>query len=125
MQHRQQQHRAGEDDRHDAALVDLQRDVGVLAAVHPPPDHSFGELHRDAPLGELDTHDRDDDQQADDDQQHEREPLLLLQDRVVAERQAADDRREDDHAHAVTDAALADELADPHQHRGSGDERRG
>ncbi len=43
--------------------------------------------------------------------------------RVVAERQAADDRRHDDHAHAVADAALADELADPHQHGGAGHER--
>ena len=61
--HRQQQDRAGEDDRDDAGLVDLQRDVGVLAAVHPAADHTFGELHRYPPLAELDEHDGDDDPQ--------------------------------------------------------------
>ena len=56
-QDRQVQHRAGEDDRDDARLVHLQRDVGALAAVHAAADHPLGELHRDAALALLDEHD--------------------------------------------------------------------
>ena len=57
QQHRQVEHRAGEDDRDDARLVDLQRDVGALAAVHAAADDPLGELHRDAALALLDEHD--------------------------------------------------------------------
>ena len=49
--------------------------------------------------------------------------LVLLPDAVEAVRQAADHAGEDDHAHAVADAALADQLAEPHQQGGAGDER--
>ena len=68
----------------DAGLVDLQRDVGVLAAVHPAADHAFGELHGDAALAELDEHDGDDDPDGQGHDQPEREPLVDLEDRVVA-----------------------------------------
>ena len=41
-----------------------------------------------------------------------------------AARQRRHHGREDDHRHAVADAALGDHLAEPHQHRGAGDEGR-
>ena len=43
-----------EDDRDDTGLVDLQRDVGLLAAVLAPADLAFGVLHRDAALALFD-----------------------------------------------------------------------
>ena len=61
----QVQQRRGEDDGHDAGHVDLDRDVGVVAAVRAPADHALGVLHRDAPLRLLDEHDGDDDHEAD------------------------------------------------------------
>ena len=45
-QRRQQQDGAGEDDRDHAGLVDLERDVGALAAVLRRPTTRFGELAR-------------------------------------------------------------------------------
>ena len=61
-QHRRQQlgqveHRAGEDDGDDAGLVDLERDVGALAAVLLAAHDAFGELDGDASLALLDEHD--------------------------------------------------------------------
>src|SRR5918994_4085128 len=121
---RQQQDRAGEDDRDHARLVDLERDVGVLAAHHPPAHDAFRELHGYASLPELDEHDGDDDAQRQGDHGEEPELLVDLPDRVEAARHAGHDGSEDDHRHAVADAALADQLAHPHQQRRAGHERR-
>ena len=52
---------AGEDDRHDAAGVDLERKMGGLAAHHLASDDALGVLHGDAALGALDEDDEGDD----------------------------------------------------------------
>ena len=83
-QHRQQQHGAGEDDGHHAALVHLQRNVRALAAIHATADHSLGELHGNAPLRKLDLHHRHHDAQAQQQQQGEDEPTLAEIDVVEA-----------------------------------------
>ena len=62
----QVQQRRPEDHRDDAGLVDLQRQVGGGAAVHPPADHALGVLHGDAALALLDEHDARDDGQTED-----------------------------------------------------------
>ena len=62
---RQVEQRGGEDDRDDAGLVDLQRDVGRAAAEHLAADHPAGVLHRDPALRLLDEDDRRHDDQAD------------------------------------------------------------
>ena len=61
-------HGAGEDDRDDAAGVDAQRQVGVLAAVDLAADDALGVLHRDAPLRPLHEDDEGDDQHHEDEQ---------------------------------------------------------
>ena len=58
---RRRQNGAGEDDRHDAAGVDLERKVGGLAAHHLAADDALGVLHGDAALGALDEDDEGDD----------------------------------------------------------------
>ena len=50
-----------EDDRDDAALVDLERQVALRAAVHLAADHALGVLDGDLALGGLDPNDGDDD----------------------------------------------------------------
>ena len=62
-------HRAGEDDRDDAAGVEAQRQVGALPAVHAASDHPLGVLHRDPALGPLHPDDEGDHQHHEDDQQ--------------------------------------------------------
>ena len=61
---RQVQQRRGEDDRDDAGLVDLERDVGGAAAEHLAADHPAGVLHRDPALRLLDEDDGRDDRRA-------------------------------------------------------------
>ena len=50
-----------EDDRDDARLVDLERDVGDLPPYHPPAHHALGVLDGDAALPLLHEDDGDDD----------------------------------------------------------------
>ena len=114
------QHRAGEDDRDDAAGVDLHGDVGALAPVHAAAHHPFGERDRDPPLALLDEHDGD--------QQHERqghdhgelEVAALGPDGGTAGGHARHHVDEDQDGHALADAALGDQLTEPHHERGAG-----
>ena len=122
-QDRQVEHRAGEDDRDHAALVHLERDVGALAAVHAPAHHPLGELHRDAPLALLDEHDGDQQHDRQGEQCDEERRALLGVEPGAGAGERAHDRGEDQQRHAVADAALADELAHPHEQRGAGGER--
>src|SRR6266850_2459522 len=73
-------------------------------------------LHRDPPLALLDEDDRGDHEDRDHSYRDERDRVLLdlegLLDRV---RKPPHDAREDDEADAVADAALADQLTEPHQ----------
>ena len=55
--HGEHQQAAGENDRHDAGLVDLERHVVLGAAEHAAAANVLGALHRDAPLAERDKHD--------------------------------------------------------------------
>ena len=115
----QVQHRAGEDDRDHARLVDLQRDVGALAAVHAPAHHPFGELHGDAALALL--HEDDAHHQ---DQGHHHETgqgvvAVVGSDLGELGRQRRHDAGEDEQRHAVADAALGDQLPHPHQQGGA------
>jgi hypothetical protein len=59
-QRREQHHRGGEDDRDHTGGVDLDRDVGGLAAHHTATPHPLGELDRDATLGLVHVDDRHD-----------------------------------------------------------------
>ena len=61
----------GEDDGDHTRLVDLQRDVGALTAVHAAARHPFRELHRYPSLARLDRDDREDHGRAIDDDHHE------------------------------------------------------
>ena len=96
QQLRQVQHRAGEDDGDDARLVDLQRDVGALAAVLLAADHPFGELNGDPSLAlfdEDDHHQQDDEQQDDPDETAPRPASVAHQGTLVGERGSRRTRR--------------------------------
>ena len=125
------ENRAGEDDRHDAAGVDLERQVGGLTAHQAAADDALGVLHRDAPLAALDKDDEGHDGDHDHDQQDQRRdgegsPGLgaCLVDQVLnAAGQADHDAGEDQQAHAVADAAVGNLLAQPHDEGGAGGQR--
>src|SRR6478672_2939672 len=117
---RQVEQRRGEDDRDDAGLVHLQRYVRRAAAEHLAPHHAAGVLDRDPALRLLDEDDGRDDHQADGDDDREDPPALLLADRPEGGREPGDDLGEDQQRHAVADAALGDQLAEPHDDGGAG-----
>src|SRR6266540_389635 len=119
-QGRERQDRAREDDRDHTRLVHLQRYVRALSAVHSSPHDAFGELHRYPALPRLDEHDPDNHRDTDGDDREELELASLAVDRRTLRGQARHDRREDQDRHAVPDAALGDELGQPHQQRGTG-----
>src|SRR3990172_4145393 len=54
------QHRRSEDRRYHVGSIDLERQVGALAAVHLAPDHALGILDRNAALAALDKNDHAD-----------------------------------------------------------------
>src|SRR4051812_32396773 len=119
---RERHERRGEDDRDDAGHVDPQRQVGLAAGAHAPPDHALGVLDRDAPLALLDEDDRGDDAQREERHADLEDLVGVRPPRLHAVREARDDRREDHQRDPVADAALGDELAHPHeQHRARGE----
>jgi hypothetical protein len=83
------------------------------------PDHAPGVLHRDAALGLLHEDDAGDDAQTHHDDQQEGEGAVLLEDREHGAREGGHDLGEDQDRHAVADAAVGDELAEPHDDRGA------
>src|SRR6266508_2462845 len=112
----QQQDRDREDDRDHARAVDPQRDVRAATGVHTRTAHTLRVLHRDPALALLDEDDRRDHEDRDDRDGREREEVLLHLERLRDRgREPSDDAGEDDEADAVTDASLADELAEPHE----------
>src|SRR3954463_10482829 len=117
---REIEQRRREDDRDDTGLVDLQRDVGRCAAVHPPADHPFRVLHRDAALTLFHEDDRRDDHEPQHQHDDEGGDALGLQDLTALAGEARGDRGEDQQRHAVADAAVGDELAEPHDDGGAG-----
>ena len=116
---REVEQRRGEDDRDDAGLVDLERDVGRVAAEHLAADHAAGVLHRDAALRLLDEDDAGDEDQADHHHDAEDDPALGGLDAPQGRREGRDDLGEDEDRHAVADAAVGDELTEPHDDRGA------
>src|SRR5690606_22977062 len=124
---REQQHRGGEDHRDHARGVDLERDVGGLAAHHPPTTYTLGELDRDPTLALVDVDDGDDHRQ--EHRHHDREPHRQAEFDGVAphlaedEGELADDAHEDQERHAVSDTPLGDELTQPHDEGGAGRHR--
>ena len=124
VKHRKVQNRRGEDDRDDAGLVHLQRNVGRRAAEHPAPDHPLRILHRDAPLALLDEDNGCHDEQADGDHRAEHEPGVGLAGTVTGNLdgpqgigEAGSDLGEDHDRHAIADTVLGDELTHPHDDR--------
>ena len=117
---RQRQDRGGENDGNNARHVDLQRNVGGGSAVLAAPNHALGVLDWDPALSLLNVHngDSDDEQQRDD--RSDRTPLASLADRQKLLGQTSGNRGEDQEGHTVADAALRDELAEPHDDAGTG-----
>ena len=68
--------RRGEDHRDDAGHVDAQRQVGLPARGHPPPDDALGVLDRDPALALLDEDDGGDDGEHEE-RQHDLEDLVV------------------------------------------------
>ena len=116
---RQGKDRGREDDGDNARHVDLQRDVRGGATVLATTNHALGVLDRDAALGLLDVDDSDRDEEKQGNDSGDRTPLASLADRQELLGQTGGDRREDQQRHAVTDAALSDELAEPHDDAGA------
>ena len=93
------------------------------AAEHLAADHPAGVLHRDPALGLLDEDDGRDDDQTDQHHDAEDPPALGLLDVPQRRGEGRDDLGEDQDRHAVADAAVGDELAEPHDHRRAGGHR--
>ena len=114
QQDRDVEHRRGEDDRDHPGLVDLERDIRRVAAHLLSPDDASGEGDRDAPLAVVHEDNEDQQRDRDEEQDHELDRATLVEDRVAAGGEAGDDVGEDEQTHALADAALGDELGEPH-----------
>ena len=112
-----------EDDRDDAGEVDPERQERLAALVHPPAANAAGVLDRDPPLALLDVDDHGDGDDREDGEQDDVARRRRLEGGEDAGRGTAHDAREDDEADAVADALLGDQLTEPHQQDGAGDER--
>ena len=121
---REHHERRSEDDGHDAAAVDLHRDVGRLSAVHLVALDLLCVVDLDAALRPVDEHDEEEEQHHDE-QVAEDVPNvvgLLSERRERADqrgRKRRDDTDEDDHRRAVADALLRDALRKPHDESGT------
>ena len=100
--------------------VHAQRQVGLAALCHAPADHALGVLHGDPPLALLHEHDPGDDREHEERHHHLEDLVLGRPPGLDAGGQARDDRGEDQQRDAVADAALGDQLADPHQQHAAG-----
>src|SRR5262249_18153055 len=138
QEERQHEEAAGEDDRHDARLIDAERQELARAAEDAPAANVLGRLRRDAALA-LGGGDGPDHHGGEQDEQHHQfleadvvaGPAAQGEDRLFnvatlkeqaagSGGQAGDDAGHDDEADAVADAVLVDLLADPHQEDGAG-----
>ena len=113
---REVQQRRREDDRDDAGLVHLQRQVRRRSAVHLASDHPLGVLHRDPALTLLDEDDTGDDHQRCEADEGEDQCTAAVEDRLALARDTRCDTGEDQQRHTVADAAFGDDLAEPHDH---------
>ena len=80
-------------------------------------DHAFGVLDRDPPLALLDEDDRDDHREGDERHHHDEDLVGVGPPGFDPVRDPRGDRGEDHQRDAVADAALGDQLAEPHQQR--------
>ena len=115
--------------RNDTGHIELERQVTALARVHSASHLAFGIVDRNAPLAAFDEHHEGrDTQRQDRDNEHQQHMQLAgarqLQGAADGRRQTRDDAGEDDDGDAVTDAALAYLLAQPHEKHRPGDQRR-
>ncbi|MPM16471.1 hypothetical protein SDC9_62852 [bioreactor metagenome] len=132
----------GKDDRQNAGHIHLHGDVGGLAAVHLPANHTLCVLHRNAALGVGDEHDEDhDEQHAHKEQRHKRRvelgQLVAGRDLSIGEcntikivgyagdhggnhrGHTGDDAGEQNDGNTVADAEFRDLLTQPHQEGGA------
>ena len=119
---------ACEDDRDNARRIHLQGNVGGLTAHHLATLHALGVVHRDTALCALHEDDRGDAHEHHGQDKHRNGDAHTgisgqVNRREDGRRHTADDAHEDDKRHAVADAALRDELAHPHDERGTGHQR--
>ncbi len=120
QQDRDVEHRRGEDDRDDAGLVHLQRDVGAAPPVHSATDDPAGEGDRNASLALVEEDDGHQQDEGDGDDDPELELAALGQNRPEPVRDGRHHVGEDQDRHALPDAALGDELGEPHDERRPG-----
>src|SRR5882757_1077212 len=128
---RKGQQRTCENRRNDAAGVDAQRQIRRLPAHDFAPNHPLGILHRNTPLAAFDENDEGDDSyhqcnQEDKCNRRERPPRLGLGQLVQVQdgaRQTDHNAYEYDERHAISDSALADLLAKPHDEGRAGGQR--
>ena len=124
---REGQHRAGKNDRHHAGVVDAQRHVAVLAAIHLAPHDPLGGVDRDLTLplcqGDRSGHDQEEEegqahQVKDGETRHTVDGLEHPGGVVDRHRQPTHNVDRNDQGNSVTDAPLGDLLTQPHhQHR--------
>src|SRR2546425_1145166 len=121
---REEHDRDGEDDRDYARLVHTQRQVRAAPLVNLAAHHPLRRLDRDLPLRLLHLDDERGHHDGEGGEEKQRCQVLrgaaAGQQVVDGVRNAADDAGEDDQRDAVADAVLGDQLAEPHQHHGTG-----
>ena len=116
---RSRHHRGGEDHRDHAGHVHAQW-RGLPTLGHAAADHPLGVLDGDPALAGRHEHDRRDDAEDDERHQHLEGRIRVVPPRLDAARDARHDRGEDHQRDPITDAALRDQLAHPHQQDGAG-----
>ena len=118
-----------EDDGQNTGHVDLDGQVGVLAAVDLAAHDALGVLYGDAALGVVDEHDQDDQSEHAQEDEQILPPVVegvgdhVGDDGADAGGNAGDDVGKQDHGDAVADAEFRDLLAQPHDEGGAGGER--
>ena len=117
---REHQYRRSKDDGNDASLVDFQRNVCRVTAIHLTADDTFRILYRDAALTLGDFDDHNDHEQGDNSKKQgledvDRTSLDILVNRHAPLRKTRYDTREDDERNAVADSTSCDLVTEPHE----------
>ena len=109
----------GKDDRNNAGLVDLQRQVGRGTTVLTAANHALGVLDRNAALALFDEGNANNQDDQAGYHHGEDESTIVLQDAYTIGWKAGCDTSEDEQGHTVTDALFGDKLAHPHHQHGA------
>src|SRR5680860_157182 len=107
----------GEDDRDHTRLVYLKRDISRLPPHLAPAYNTLSVLNGDPSLALLHHDDRKNDPDTHQHDQAEQHRSALVENGLPLAGKGRYDRREDQDRHAVTNAPLGDELAEPHDQR--------